>query len=613
MDNENILGTNIYDRLIEQKLTELQMQKDKEWDEYQQKLDELQKEYNDKIDELEESEMQIGMFRNLDSDNLTIEKIEDLLNNLDSMNFSEEDLVVIMSHLADLSTHDLIYENGLESNDIVEEKPEETNQEEPQKSDKEIAKEIVDNYESISTEAANVMKEKTSIDFETNYNRAIGISADSNLEKTPEQRLRLEDYIVQAGKLKKKFDAIEDDLYYLKTAIEGIHYKSIANNKDEIYIRINRLKETIEEIQESFPLYQYAYTRFDRVFENQILSKKEVVEDLSKLEKIEPSINDDISEDITQDKAEGNEEAESLQETASQETEFKDEETDNIYTKIDPIIEEEYEQTYGEALKLMKNYKKAIELKLIDDSSYLHSYFDALNIMIETGFRVKEKEEEIKEITENLKITNEAIEGAVNGELKHVLFPEPDIQHMNIGDKNIIIFLDDNGSYLIEEDLNSMVSGDRMKATDELKKSIETKYTVRSWNNDLRLNSDNLKGSKVKVGSKIYEARNCKCGTGSTRISVWPVSLNPSIKERIKKEYKLDDNFENVLLVCGIALNHRINEHLKGQINSNSKRITEIDEMFSNPSTDFKDIEELIESSSKVCGKVFESEAGQRV
>ena len=274
MDNENNLGTNTYDKLIEQKLIELQNQKDEEWDEYQQKLDELQKEYNNKIDEIEESEMQIGAFRNLDSNNLTIERIEDLVNSLDSMDFSEEELVVIMSHLADLSTNDLIVENDLESPNIVKE-IEEKNQEEVQKSDREIAKEIVDKYESISTEFANVMEVKASTDFEVNYNRAVAMSADSNMEKTPEQKLILEDYIAQAGKCKKKFDAIEEDFYYLEADIKGVHYKRVANNKDEIYIRINRLKKAIEEFKELLPLYQYACTRFNRVFENKEISKEE--------------------------------------------------------------------------------------------------------------------------------------------------------------------------------------------------------------------------------------------------------------------------------------------------------------------------------------------------
>ena len=129
-----------------------------------------------------------------------------------SRRFGEEELVVIMSHLADLSTNDLIVENELESPNIVEE-IEEKNQEEVQKSDREIAKEIVDKYESISTEFANVMEVKASTDFEVNYNRAVAMSADSNMEKTPEQKLILEDYIAQAGKCKKKFDAIEEDFY----------------------------------------------------------------------------------------------------------------------------------------------------------------------------------------------------------------------------------------------------------------------------------------------------------------------------------------------------------------------------------------------------------------
>ena len=281
--------------------------------------------------------------------------------------------------------------------------------------------------------------------------------------------------------------------------------------------------------------------------------------------------------------------------------------------EIDPIVIEEYERTYGEALKLLANYKKAVESNLIAKDSYLHGYFSALELMTKDGFRNDVTEDEIKAMINNLQLTIDPIEASVDGELKNALFPVIDAQHINIGDKNVIIFLDNNGDYLIEDDLNSMKSGDRTKAANELRKAIETKYTVRSWNNDLRFKSDNLKGSKIKVGAKTYEARNCKCGTGSTRMSIWPVSLNPVIKEKIKSKYELDDNFENVLLVCGIDPNHKIDEHLKTQINSNSKRITEIDELFSNPNTDFKDIEALIDGSSNVCGKVFESGTGQRV
>ena len=355
MDNENNLETNTYNELIGQKLIEIQMKKDEEWNEYQQKLDELQKEYNDKIDELEESEMQIGMFRNLYSDNLTIERIENLLDNLDSMNFSEEELVVIMSHLADLSTHDLIYENGLESNDVVEEKLEEINQKEPQKSDKEIADEIINNYENILAEVKKIMQSKSSMNFETNYDKAITIALDENIEKTLEQKSIINDYIMQAGKYKKKIDAIADDFAYLNKAIDGVHTKSIARDKDEIYSRISRIKETIEEYQALLPYYNYACDRFTHIFENKILQREENEEILSKLEQSKSVIDDNASEENIQDKEEENDKKiDNLQEDETQEQAISDKEE-----KIQTIAEEK--DQISEELKYAADFIKKLE------------------------------------------------------------------------------------------------------------------------------------------------------------------------------------------------------------------------------------------------------------
>ena len=595
-----------YNELFQRKLEELERQKQEQWEEYQKALQNLQNEHNHKLAQIEEHERTLDRFRNIDVENISIELIEELENNLEKTNLSEDEMIIVMSRLVDLSANDLIQENIINTEELVVpviEKPT------VQKSSKEIESEIIRDYAYISKEVDRVYK--LLYNFEDNYYDAIDVSVNDNIGKTKEQKQVLDIYMAKAGMCKRKLNAIDADYTYLKSVIDGATTKNIIKSKDEICSRIERIKETINEINELLPDYETAYERFEEAFKHQEEVLKETVEELEDQgEDLEKGIQ--VAEEVQEEKEENEiKEIETDDETETEESELENEEH-NTFEMINPEIVEEYETTYGEALRLIANYNKAIKSNIMPQNSYLHSYFIALQEVMKNEIYNNTTEEELLSKIRDLRITIDSIEASADGELKNMLFPAADAQHINIGNKNIVIFLADNGKYLIEDDLNSMVSGDKTKAASELKKAIETKYTVRSWNNDLRLNSDNLKGSKVKVGSKTYEARNCKCGTGSTRISVWPVSLNPETKEKIKNKYALDDNFENVLLVCGIALNHRINEHLKGQVNSHSKRITEIDEMFSDPNTDLKDIEALIDDSSKVCGRVFESGMGTR-
>ena len=106
----------------------------------------------------------------------------------------------------------------------------------------------------------------------------------------------------------------------------------------------------------------------------------------------------------------------------------------------------------------------------------------------------------------------------------------------------------------------------------------------------------------------MSEARSVGCGSGKTRISVVPLSVNQEIKNKIKDTYNLDDELENVLLVGGITRTHRVDEDLKPTINNNSKRIKEINDKFNNSNTKFSEIEALINGSSKLCEKLFENE-----
>lgn len=592
MQNQNSIDE--YSNIFKTRRDNLESQKQQLQEEYIKELERLKQEQEERIRKLEEKENLLYAFEQLDVENITIEEIEDLLIKVEQLDLTDDELIIVMTRLTELSTLDLVKETEEEIK--IEVKLEKLNEEEVQEEKKPVIsdyyKEYIEKYE----EYKKIIEEYNSLIED--YNNKDGIISSLKKQIQKDNNSIVGEYYNYVGRINSLKMGIESDsVFLIKTS--SLNKKIINTKEEEIKQHFERIKEEVEKLKVLLKSYNEVYEEYRKELEDSIFEK------LEESKKVTEIIEDTNIDDIINAKIPQELEIEDIEPEEIDEQEEIDEEE---YENIAEETLQDFEITYDNALLLYNNMKQALEKGLIEESSYLYQLYFSFELLIQYRPPKNSTEADIVTATNNLRKTIMTIEGIVDDDLKEVLFPKTDQEHINVGPKNIIIFLDNNGEYLIEEDLNDMVSGDKKLAIQALENGIKTKITIRSWNSDLRERSHHLKGSKLKLGNEMSEARSVGCGSGKTRISVVPLSVNQEIKNKIKDTYNLDDELENVLLVGGITRTHRVDEDLKPTINNNSKRIKEINDKFNNSNTKFSEIEALINGSSELCEKLFENE-----
>ena len=607
MQNQNSIDE--YSNVFKVRKEKLENEKQQLQDEYIKELERLKQEHEERIKKLEEKENIIHIFEEIDYENITIEDIEDLLIKIEQLDLIEDEELIVITKLTELSTLDLVKEEiVIEEVKIEEEKPKEikiekldTEPVEIKEDNKQKTKEYFKEYLLRYDEFRNILVEYYSLYDDYSSKEKIISNLRKQIKKDKDNGAS-NDYYLTVSMINKLATGIESDSIFIKKTYNK-NKKTINTKAEEYNQYFDRIKEDVEKLKELLITYEDVYIKYKKELEDTIFEK------LKESKTVTEIINDEKIDNLEE------QEIEIPQELEIDEVELEEEQKEDIfdiddedYTDIDEEVIQDFEKAYDNALLLYNNMKEAIENKLIDSSSYLYHLYFSLELQIDNRPPKDSTKEDILYAINNINRTVITIEGIVDDDLRDKLFPKTDQEHINIGPRNIVVFLDNDGEYLIEKDLKYMVTGDKKLAKKALQNGIESKYTVRSWNNDLREKSDHLKGSRIRLGNETSEAWNCRCGSGKTRISLVPLSVNQDVKNKIKEAYNLTDEFENVFLVGGITRTHRVDEELKPQINNNSDRIREINDMFNNGNIDFSEIEAIIDGSSELCERLFGQE-----
>ncbi len=558
MDSNKISSN--YSEIFDHKIVDIENQITKTWDEYQKQLSNLQRIHNDKLVELENAKKTLDAFRTVSSESVSLDLLEDLENKANELKISNEEMIIILTRLAKLTSK----ENEKQNEEVIpQEEAKKVKAISNQNNDKkQEVNDIRKEYENLLIEIDKVRENRKLSNYDNIYEKTIMNSGNLSMD---EQKIAFDDFVKKGQLYKRNLDSIEDSFLYLKTSVDGESARNILANIKSIKDSIASIKELISENEELTIEFEIAYEEYKNALES-----KEVEE-------------------------------------------IEDEKIHNDVEQVDSDLLDEYNDRYNYAVELLKKYNKAAQKGLINpnENSLINRCFNSLSLILSYGHRDDIDEVQMQSMINQLNTTVSTIESNVEGALKDEMFNEADSENINIGSKSIVIFLDDDGNYLLEENLNSFDSGDRKFATKSFKNILLNELTSLSWVTDLSRRGpgklDNLKGVVIKTPAKEAEARNYRCAS-DCRISIWPVSLNPTIKEKLKQEYN-NDELETVLLVGGIAVHHQITEKLLYQIKKqkHKDRIAQIDEMFSNPKTDIEDLKSIIDDSSNLCNKVLSS------
>lgn len=548
-----------YSEILDSKIADIENQITKAWDDYQKQLLDLQKIHNDKLAELEKTIKTLEDFRIASSDNVSLDLLETLENKASELKLSDEEMIIILTRLAKLTSKEEKQKEEVIPQEETKKVTAISNQNNNQKQE---VNDIRKEYERLLIDIEKVRENRKLSNYDNIYDKTIMNSGNLN---TDEQKIAFDDFVKKGQLYKRNLDSIEDSFLYLKTSVDGESARNILANIKSIKDSIASLKELISQNEELTIEFEIAYEEYN----NSLESKK--VE-----EKNDEKINNDVEQ-------------------------------------VDSDLLDEYNDRYHYAVELLKKYNNAAQKGLINpnENSLINRCFNSLSLMLSYGHRYNINEMEMQSMINQLETTISTIEANVEGALKDEMFNEEDSKNINIGSKSIVIFLDDDGNYLLEENLKSFDYGDRKFAAKSLRNILMNELTNLSWVTDLSRRGpgklDNLKGVVIKTPAKEAEARNYRCAS-DCRISVWPVSLNPTIKEKLKQEYN-NDELETVLLVGGIAVHHQITEKLLYQIKKPKykDRIAQLDEMFSNPETDIESLKSIIDDSSNLCNKVLSS------
>ena len=549
-----------YSEIFDSKIIEIENQITKAWDDYQKQLLDLQKIHNDRLTELENAKKALDTFKTASSESISLDLLDNLESKANELKLSDEEMIIILTRLAKLTSK----ENKKQKEEIIpqEEAKKVTAISNQNNDKKQEVNDIRKEYEKLLIEIDKVRENRKLSNYDNIYEKTI-----MNLGNlsTNEQKTAFDDFVKKGQLYKRNLDSIEDSFLYLKTSVDGESAKNILANIKSIKDSIASIKELISENEELTIEFEIAYEEYT----NSLDSKK--VE-----EKNDEKINNDVEQ-------------------------------------VDPDLLDEYNDRYNYGVELLKKYNNAIQKGLINpnENSLINRCFNSLSLILSYGHRDDINEVEMQSMISQLDTTISTIEASAEGTFKDEMFNEADSENINIGSKSIVIFLDYDGNYLLEENLNSFDSGDRKFATKSFKNILLNELTSISWVTDLSRRGpgklDNLKGVVIKTPAKEAEARNYRCAS-DCRISIWPVSLNPTIKEKLKQVYN-NDELETVLLVGGIAVHHQITEKLLSQIKKPKykDRIAQLDEMFSNPKTDIESLKSIIDDSSNLCNKVLSS------
>lgn len=587
------MSNNNYEQIIQSKMDEIEQTRVKREAEYEEEQRLLKEKYDVDIKQLEETKDKILMLQKITSEELTLESLEKFESIINQIELSEAEQEAVWTFLA-LTSIKLIARN--KEKPIIQEKIEPP-----------VIEESVIEGETITPKENN--KRITKKRYETKEDQ-IDLTEWNNLSKKDKKSM-----------VESLFDTIKKQYAKRIKDEEEFNYKCFYSNvyNDIINEGIIKYDDDFSRVMSEYN-YLYQTMEAEYLYLNKKLGNKiDISDDTYKhlidlqscIDNCRKAFNEiaKIHKTITTQK-QAKEEIETELETDIRDVkkepiEEKQKRESVVMFENNPDIlkenaEEEHE-TIEAAQELLDKYNAIKDNPKYANNSSLKSIHSSIEVLKQYMNMGKAEKEAWKEYI------NDTINGiitSIDEEIETVFFPKINNEYSNIGSQNIILFLEnEEGISTIEDDLDNLDAGEQKQIASELKYSLESKYKENSWITNLKIKSDHLKGSKVRIGKQDSEIWNCKCGTKKTRMSLWPITVNADTKQKLKEEYNLPDTFESVLLVCDIAPSHRI-DYLQSKANKNSARISRVNSLFSNPDVSFEQIKEIIKNSSAAYDRI---------
>ena len=285
MQNQNPIDE--YSNIFKTRRDNLESQKQQLQEAYIKELERLKQEQEERIRKLEEKENLLYAFEQLDVENITIEEIEDLLIKVEQLDLTEDELIIVMTRLTELSTLDLVKETEEEIK--VEVKLEKLNEEEVQEEKKPVITDYYKEYINSYEEYKKIIEEYNSLIED--YNNKDGIISSLKKQIQKDNNSIVGEYYNYVGRINNLKMGIESDsVFLIKTS--SLNKKIINTKEEEIKQHFERIKEDIEKLKVLLKSYNEVYEEYRKELEDSIFEKLEESKKVTEI--IEDTNIDDI-------------------------------------------------------------------------------------------------------------------------------------------------------------------------------------------------------------------------------------------------------------------------------------------------------------------------------
>ena len=248
MEDNSIKMT--FDDVLDSKITDVENQINKAWNDYQKQLSNLQKIHNDKLAELEKLKRTLDTFKDASSESISLDLLETIESKANELKLSDEEMIIILTRLAKLTSKE-------NEKVIPQEEPKKVKAISNQNKDKkQEVNDIKKEYEKLLIEIEKVRENREQSNFDNIYEETIMNSG--NLS-TSEQKIAFEEFVKKGQLYKRNIDSIEDNFLYLKKSIDGVSLKSIMDNKQNIKATRERIEQLITENEELAIEFEIAF------------------------------------------------------------------------------------------------------------------------------------------------------------------------------------------------------------------------------------------------------------------------------------------------------------------------------------------------------------------
>lgn len=561
-------------------------------------LSSIREEYKAKLILFEHKKEQLLLYKNLDiNDASSVEKF--ILDTETNLDFTNEEKLMIIRYITYLQIVD-----NLEKKDEIDlDSDKQKIKKEDILSEQEVVQNLKDEFENLREQVGKILNQRTQYKFDEFYEYVFSCDF---VNLTEVNGKIYNDFCESQEYLKRNYCNVLDYYDWLSKMIDDNTTVNIFKQRSSIQQVFENLRMELGKNIELCEKYSNHLEKFKKEFDEVLNPKEDILETSEILEEVSvPEETEEVKiEEFTLEKPKI-----SLEDSSDFE-ELNVSEDDNIEKSE---LYYKYEDKLSEAAFILNNYKALSDLNV---SAYIVNTIMSLQAIYDWGMPDNVTEADYNNLEKTIKGVEYAVKG--NEELFSKLFPESPEDYIGIGPTNIIVFMEEkDNTYTLENDLLDIPYGERKQVQKRILNTFSSTLTNLSWVRDVsrrgKSTLDNIKGhrgQKFYVRNKDDEASNFKIG--NNRITLYPLSLSKENGEKISKEFKIP-NFESVLLVGGLTLNHDI-DYLGTQVDRNRERIIAIDDLFgkTNPTNeDFAEIKEIINNSAELCQRLRSNQSSK--